>query len=615
MQQSEHVLAEMGVFMKKQHAPGEDASRRRVLKRFLQVTLFYGAFLFLFFFTEYAAMNRASVLLIPQRSRLLHALIMLSSAAGYAAFGLCSRGLRVYRRRRLMLIAVTLVYFVSVQFVLVSNAASLWALTLIATCSCSYLGGAAHYYASYALCGTTYSGRAAGAALAIASIGQNLLMGVHDNHILSAVALGLSAAAFALLLLNPTRYWRLADVVMPRAEAAVWAKRKQPPMFLLCALFALLVLTSAIGNSTLIAMYTEGTLQMTMLPRFAFAAAALLAGVLFDLKNRSILPVYLLTMVILSLMGYLFLGWQEGQMVYVALVYIFSGTYMLCGTVAFLELAPDTRCPHQWAGMGRLLRACILGVTGLLLNEPVAAMAEADALPALQLFAALPALGALWVAVMKHKTFSEKIWPAMAEARVCTAAPGVLTAPGSADMPAPAVASQDSAAPGSADAAAPAHASADSAALEHGAPAIACTEPAVAGEQQRAAAPEDPAAPVDTADAALPAQTTEPEAGSQAQEPDASRTPEADAAADGGSEPGGELGAFIRQFQLTAREAEVLAAVLESDGTIRMLADELHISERMVYRHLSSIYEKTNTNSRATLVRMYYRQEWKELPR
>ena len=496
-----------------------------------------------------------------------------------------------------MLIAVTLVYFVSVQFVLVANAASLWALTLIATCSCSYLGGAAHYYASYALCGTTYSGRAAGAALAIASIGQNLLMGVHDNHILSAVALGLSAAAFALLLLNPTRYWRLADVVMPRSEAAVWAKRKQPPMFLLCALFALLVLTSAIGNSTLIALYTEGTLQMTMLPRFAFAAAALLAGVLIDLKNRSILPVYLLTMVILSLMGYLFLGWQEGQMVYVALVYIFSGTYMLCGTVAFLELAPDTRCPHQWAGMGRLLRACILGVTGLLLNEPVAAMAEADALPALQLFAALPALGALWVAVMKHKTFSEKIWPAMAAARVCTAATGVLTAPGSAGMPAPTVASQDSAAP------------------EHGAPAIACTEPAVAGEQQRAAAPEDPAASVDTADAALPAQTTEPEAGSQAQEPDANRTPEADAAADGGAEPGGELGAFIRLFQLTAREAEVLAAVLESDGTIRILADELHISERMVYRHLSSIYEKTNTNSRATLVRMYYRQEWKELPR
>ncbi|MDD6888534.1 MAG: hypothetical protein PUE41_08670, partial [bacterium] len=451
-------------------------------------------------------MNRASVLLVPQQARLLHTLIMLSSAAGYAAFGLCSRGLRVYRRRRLMLIAVTLVYIVSVQFMLVANATSLWALTLIATCSCSYLGGAAHYYASYALCGTTYSGRAAGAALALASIGQNMLMGVHDNHILSAVALGLSAVAFALLLLNPTRYWRLADVVMPRAEVAVWAKRKQPPMFPVCALFALLVLTSAISSSTLNVLYTEGTLQMTMQPRFAFAAAALLTGVLIDWRNQFILPVYLLTMVMLSLMGYLFLGWQAGQMVYVALVNIFSGTYVLCGTVAFLELAPDTRCPHQWASMGRLLRACILGVTGLLLNEPVAAMAEADTLPALQLFAALPALVALWVAVMKHKTFSEKIWPAMAAARLRTAAPG------SEGVPAPSVASGGPAAPGSADAAAPAHASADSAAPEHGAPAIACTEPAVAGEQQRVAAPEHPAAPVDTADAALPAQTTEPEA-------------------------------------------------------------------------------------------------------
>ena len=75
------------------------------------------------------------------------------------------------------------------------------------------------------------------------------------------------------------------------------------------------------------------------------------------------------------------------------------------------------------------------------------------------------------------------------------------------------------------------------------------------------------------------------------------------------------LVAFVQQYDLTKREIEVLAAVLEGDGTIRMLASEVCMSERMVYRHLSSIYEKTGTNSRATLVRMYYRQEWRDRSR
>ena len=41
-------------------------------------------------------------------------------------------------------------------------------------------------------------------------------------------------------------------------------------------------------------------------------------------------------------------------------------------------------------------------------------------------------------------------------------------------------------------------------------------------------------------------------------------------------------------------------------GTLSRAAEELHISERTTYRHLTSIYEKTGASSRLGLSLIYY---------
>ena len=599
------------------------------MNRFLQVTLFYGAFLFLYFFTEYAAVNRALLLFKPEQARLLYALSMLSSAAGYAVFGLLGRYVRAYRKRRTVLFAMALAYLAAVvPLVLdIGGGAGRWALSLLAMFSCSYIGGAAHYYASYALCGAAYSGRAVGTALALATLGQSALAAVHDHHVLAAVVACVGVAALSLMLLNPTRYWRMADVVVPRAQVEIRTERKSPPMLLLCGIFALIVLTASIGNCTLTALYTESALRFTLLPRFAFAATALLAGVLADLKNRLVLPVHLLSVILLSLLGYLFLFWKEWHVVHAVLLYEFSGTYVLCATLAFLELAPDTRCPHQWAGMGRLLRAFMLGATGLLLNEPVSALAQANALPKLQLFAVLPALAALWLAVLWRSRLPERIWPS----GTVTASAGAAAACGSAS------ARSGAALPERPDAAGHTTANAGTTARDNTAATVGAATPEKDAATVGAAARDKDTATVGTTipdkdaatvGAAIPGNTAAdgaeatPADAAACGEPADPQTPEpANKPATGGlldadgnpKDP--VLVAFVQQYDLTKREIEVLAAVLEGDGTIRMLASEVCMSERMVYRHLSSIYEKTGTNSRATLVRMYYRQEWRDRSR
>ena len=69
---------------------------------------------------------------------------------------------------------------------------------------------------------------------------------------------------------------------------------------------------------------------------------------------------------------------------------------------------------------------------------------------------------------------------------------------------------------------------------------------------------------------------------------------------------------FSKKYSLTARETEVLAAIVDNDRGIRELAEELHISERTAYRYITSIYEKTGASSRLGLSLIYYGKYKKE---
>ena len=60
---------------------------------------------------------------------------------------------------------------------------------------------------------------------------------------------------------------------------------------------------------------------------------------------------------------------------------------------------------------------------------------------------------------------------------------------------------------------------------------------------------------------------------------------------------------------LTPKETEILRAVLHSDLPTGRLAEELGMGERTLYRHLSSIYEKTGTDSRLALLLRFHNEE------
>ncbi len=95
-----------------------------------------------------------------------------------------------------------------------------------------------------------------------------------------------------------------------------------------------------------------------------------------------------------------------------------------------------------------------------------------------------------------------------------------------------------------------------------------------------------------------------PDAGSKstAESPQAAAQPGQDAELS----PEQRIQHFSVRYNLTPRECDVLAATVTSEQPLKQVAADLGISMRVVQRHLTSIYEKTNTQTRIGLTKLFW---------
>lgn len=63
---------------------------------------------------------------------------------------------------------------------------------------------------------------------------------------------------------------------------------------------------------------------------------------------------------------------------------------------------------------------------------------------------------------------------------------------------------------------------------------------------------------------------------------------------------------FSERFSLTPREKDLLEILINNDNNMKEVASKLSVSERVAYRHLKNIYEKTGTSSRHQLMKKFY---------
>lgn len=408
-----------------------------------------------------------------------------------------------------------------------------------------------------------------GGSHALGVLAQIPLFEFTSNHLIEAVVL--SAGIIALGAIN-ARIWpprsALADFSALREQRggnhlvsskfAGWRLDHMAPRTAVIVIFALVLLFSVLFNTlyTFIDIDSPWTSQYTnVTPRVLMAVGGFAGGVLFDLHRARYLGIVMFWMMLLSVGA--MLGVEAGGPYVIGEVVYFlgSGVFTTFYTAVFIWIAQFLRAPDLWCSMGRALNnvtAIAIGAPALLvidLTNPVAVV--------VLLIPLIIGINAL------------------------------LFAAGMLDLqPRPrgdevaGYAAQQAGAPGSAGNITPGQA------------AVGERTPAAGGNTMPGS--DDSDASVKRAADGMPEAAEGPTPGAVPSADDAAIDPEA------------HLADFAGRFSLTPREIEVLATVTADERPLKHVAADMGISLRVLQRHLTSPYQKTGTQSRVGLTKLFW---------
>lgn len=409
-----------------------------------------------------------------------------------------------------------------------------------------------------------------GGSHALGVLAQIPLLEFTSNHLVEAVVL--SASIIALGVIN-ARIWpprsALAEFSAQREQRkgkrlesskfAGWRLDHMTPRTAVIVIFALVLLFSVLFNAlyTFIDIGSPWTSQYTNItPRVLMAVGGFAGGVLFDLHRARYLGIAMFWMMLLSVGA--MLGVEAGGPYVVGEVVYFlsSGVFMTFYTTVFIWIAPFLRAPDLWCSMGRALNnvtAIALGVPTLLvinLTSPIAVVVLL-----IPLIIGINAL--LFAAGMLDLNPRPRGGETGGRAGKQAGAP-----PGSAGNITPGQAATSERTP-------------------------------VASEAAHGIANGDMPVKSSATDH-VPEATEGPAPGAAPSVDDAAIDPEA------------HLADFAGRFSLTPRETEVLAAVTADERPLKHVAADMGISLRVLQRHLTSLYQKTGTQSRVGLTKLFW---------
>lgn len=409
-----------------------------------------------------------------------------------------------------------------------------------------------------------------GGSHALGVLAQIPLLEFTSNHLVEAVVL--SASIIALGVIN-ARIWpprsALAEFSAQREQRkgkrlesskfAGWRLDHMTPRTAVIVIFALVLLFSVLFNTlyTFIDIGSPWTSQYTNItPRVLMAVGGFAGGVLFDLHRARYLGIAMFWMMLLSVGA--MLGVEAGGPYVVGEVVYFlgSGVFMTFYTTVFIWIAPFLRAPDLWCSMGRALNnvtAIALGVPTLLvinLTSPIAVVVLLIPL-IIGINALLFAAGML--DLNPRPRGGETGGRAGKQAGAPPRSAGNIT-------------------------------------------------PGQAATSERTPVANEAAHGIANGDMPVKSSATDhvPEA---AEGPAPGAAPSVDDAA---IDPEAHLADFAGRFSLTPRETEVLAAATADERPLKHVAADMGISLRVLQRHLTSLYQKTGTQSRVGLTKLFW---------
>ena len=306
-----------------------------------------------FMLAESAVNARAADLLGPGRVNAVYALGLVCTGLGFLSFSLLRKLVGGEQGRKYAAFLAGALCVASAVLFLTTDQAALFSLgAALCLLSCGHIGGCVYYNHAMTFQGSGCTGRVTGIGMGLAVLLQFLIQSVIPLDVIFLISMIGSIFLVVFLMSRAPRDWVLADPLPYSAE-------NETPRRTALILLSAVVLTSLVSgliDGVITAFDSAGIYDIYHGVRLFYVLGLMLAGWLADFRRR-LLPMATACSILLSSVSTALLSSPAGYFAGVALMYVYSGFYVIFLTVLFCDFAPRTSRPELWAGLGRVARS------------------------------------------------------------------------------------------------------------------------------------------------------------------------------------------------------------------------------------------------------------------
>lgn len=332
------------------------------VKSYFLSGVFYALYLFCFLLTEFAVNVRSAELLGADSVNYIYSAGIFCTSLGYLSLHFSGKIIRGSFQRELLLALACCIYLAGALTMHFTSVKSLFtAASLISLFSFGSIGAYVHYSLSAALKSSKASGRIFGLSAAAATLLQFVMQNLLVTDAAFIISIVISVGILLIFIFRPI----FAEPLQTDFRREENNKRLRSDLVLLIAVVFMMSLVVGLNDGIITALHAKGKVNTASYSRLFYALGLILAGFIADCKKRKYMALATVCTMLFSTVAIFFLSNPAMYELNSMLMYFYSGFYVIFLSLSFVDLAPKTKAPDLWAGMGRIVRGAAIALSAL----------------------------------------------------------------------------------------------------------------------------------------------------------------------------------------------------------------------------------------------------------
>ena len=336
--------------------------RQKITSSELLCAICFALCFFAFMLTEAFINERCAVILGSSAVNPVYTFGLVCTGLGFLSFSLLRRLCKREKSRKTVQLVTGVLDLGAAMILLFADQPALFLTsTAAALLLTGHISGCVYYNTAMYFAASRYTGRLIGTGMGAAILLQFVVQNLMPQSVTFIISIIFSVAFVMYFIIKAPRDWILKNPLPYSSDA----KKDFKKTLLLIVAVVLMSLVAGMIDSVLTAFNAEKSYDVYGGVRLFYALGLILAGFLADIRERKYLPLSTVCTILLFSVCMFFLSDEVSYFAGTALMYLYSGFYVIFFTVMFLDFAPKSRRPELWAGMGRIVRSFTVAATVL----------------------------------------------------------------------------------------------------------------------------------------------------------------------------------------------------------------------------------------------------------